>query len=143
MRFIAGAIATSPAEGSSDGGIGYTHGYPASAFGSDLTPALACISLGPRHGILVFNNLILGGAVFAMLAAMTKRFIERSKISEVRCEVVGAVVWQVLHVAVNLAHACYVRIHRLLLVLRSFSLQRVVSLRQLRSFIGRRKVHEP
>ena len=130
-RFIACATPTSPTDSGSDCGIGVTNGYPASAFGSDLTPALACVSLGPRHGILVFNNMVLGGVLFAMLAAATKRFIERSKISEVRGEAVGAIVWRVLHMAVNLTHACYMRIHRVLVVLRSFPLQRVVSLRQL------------
>ena len=41
------------------------------------------------HGIVVFNNLVLGGVLFSMMGGLVKWVIERSKISEIRNETWG------------------------------------------------------
>ena len=57
--------------------------YPDDIFHSHRAPLLACVSLGRAHSILVFNNVVLGGAVLGLLAALVKWIIERTKIAEV------------------------------------------------------------
>jgi hypothetical protein len=54
--------------------------YPQHAFGAQLNPLLSCVSLGPRDGIVVFNNLVVGGAMFYFLGGLVKFLIERSKV---------------------------------------------------------------
>lgn len=54
--------------------------YPNSAFKSPLSPLLACVSLGPHNGIIVFNDLVIGGALFYFLGGFVKFVIERSKV---------------------------------------------------------------
>jgi len=79
--------------------------YPMAAFGgARYTPALACVSLGPLAGIVVFNNLVIGGKLFSGLAAFIKYFIERSKISEIRNQCLGIWTWQIGHIIVNFFH---------------------------------------
>ena len=41
------------------------------------------------HGIVVFNDLVLGGVLFSMIAGLAKYIIERSKMSEIRNETWG------------------------------------------------------
>jgi uncharacterized protein (DUF2062 family) len=41
------------------------------------------------QGIVVFNDLVVGGVLFGMLGGFIKYFIERSKIAEIRNQVWG------------------------------------------------------
>jgi hypothetical protein len=36
------------------------------------------------HGIVVFNDLVLGGVLFGMLGGLVKHIVERSKLAEIR-----------------------------------------------------------
>jgi uncharacterized protein (DUF2062 family) len=47
-----------------------------------------CI-IGPMQGIVVFNDLVVGGVLFGMLGGFIKYVIERSKIAEIRNKVWG------------------------------------------------------
>ena len=83
--------------------------YPSAAFyGARVTPLLSCVSLGPKDGIIVFNNLILGGIFFSVLGGLAKFIIERSKISEIRNEVWGRGFWAFGHVIANSVHVLMV-----------------------------------
>ena len=106
---------------------GSLHGvrpYPHMAFGSSITPALACVSLGPRAGILVFDNLVLGGLFFSALAALAKFSIERTKVSEMRCQRTGTLFWKVMHAVANALHRWFVRAMQLYTVIYAFLLRR-------------------
>lgn len=105
---------------------GSLHGvqpYPHMAFGSSITPALACVSLGPRAGILVLDNLVLGGLFFSTLAAIAKFSIERTKVSEIRRQKTGTLFWLVIHAMVNALHRWFVRVRRFCIVIYSFLLR--------------------
>ena len=53
--------------------------YPKDCFyGASTAPLLACVSLGPNNGIIVFNDLVLGGFLFGVLGGLVKFIIERS-----------------------------------------------------------------
>ena len=41
-------------------------------------------SAGPMQGIVIFNNLVLGGVLFGMIGGLVKYVVERSKIAEIR-----------------------------------------------------------
>lgn len=45
--------------------------------------------IGPMQGIVVFNDLVVGGVLFGMLGGFIKYVIERSKIAEIRNKVWG------------------------------------------------------
>ena len=83
--------------------------YPQDAFyGAPLNPLLSCVSLGPRHAIVCFNGVVIGGGllgVLGMMAAVAKFIIERTKISEARQQPFGRAFWALGHVAVNTIHA--------------------------------------
>jgi len=110
--------------------------YPEQTFGSPLTPGLACVSLGPQEGILVFNNLVLGGVLFSTIAALAKFIIERSKVSEVRREVVGVTFWTFMHVIVNVIHVWYVRMRHVVVVVKNFLHQKVPKWRREKGVVG-------
>lgn len=82
--------------------------YPRDVFGAPLNPLLACVSLGPRHAILVVNGVVLGGAVLGFVAALAKFVVERSKVAEIRQQTWGRAFWAFGHVVVNAIHAAYV-----------------------------------
>jgi len=84
--------------------------YPKDVFGANLNPLLACVSLGPHNGIVVFNDLVIGGFGLSILAGVVKFIIERSKISEIRGEVWGSAFWAFGHVVVNHIHSFLVYI---------------------------------
>ena len=89
--------------------------YPRSVFGSNYTPALACVSLGPNNGIVIFNDLVVGGVIFGIIGAFVKFFIERSKISEIRQERTGRLIWAMGHVISNFFHQISVFINEIFL----------------------------
>lgn len=80
------------------------HRYPEDVFGVGLSPLLSCVSLGPRYGIVVFNNLVIGGVLLGMLGSLVKFIIERSKIAEIRNKVWGRAFWAFGHVVSNFIH---------------------------------------
>ena len=41
-------------------------------------------AVGPMHGIVVFNDLVLGGVLFGMIGGLVKYIVERSKLAEIR-----------------------------------------------------------
>ena len=47
------------------------------------------LTIGPMQGIVVFNDLVVGGVLFGMLGGFIKYVIERSKIAEIRNQVWG------------------------------------------------------
>lgn len=54
-----------------------------------MTSPLSCLSIylsavGPMHGIVVFNDLVLGGVLFGMIGGLVKYIVERSKLAEIR-----------------------------------------------------------
>jgi NADH dehydrogenase FAD-containing subunit len=86
--------------------------YPQDEFGTSLCPLLSCVSLGPRCGIVVFNDLVLGGLLFGMLGAVAKYVVERTKVAEIRNQLWGRAFWAFSHVVVNAIHALYVAFKR-------------------------------
>ena len=80
------------------------HRYPEDVFGVKLSPLLSCVSLGPRYGIVVFNNLVLGGVLLGILGSLVKFLIERSKIAEIRNKTWGRAFWAFGHVVSNFIH---------------------------------------
>jgi len=64
--------------------------YPSNPFyGAPNVPLLACVSLGPNNGIVVFNDLVLCGMVFSMIGGLIKFIIERSKVAEIKQKLWG------------------------------------------------------
>ena len=54
-------------------------------------PSLVCCSLGASDGVLVFNDVVVGG----WLAALAKYVIERSKVGQYRGELLSVVLWAI------------------------------------------------
>lgn len=79
--------------------------YPRDLFHSNRQPVVACVSLGPRDAILIFNNIVLGGFLFGGLAAVAKWIIERSKVAEIQNRYWGQAFWALGHVLVNILHS--------------------------------------
>ena len=98
--------------------ISYTP-YPQSVFWTKYTPALACVSLGPMNGIVVFNDLVIGGVILGFLGAFVKFFIERSKISEIRNEFTGRSIWAFAHQVTNTLHCWSVSMTLLFMKIRN------------------------
>jgi NADH dehydrogenase FAD-containing subunit len=92
------------------------YSYPEDIFGSREVPLLACVSLGPRDGIVVFNNFVFGGIFFGVVSAMVKFMIERSKISEIRNENMGRMFWGFAHVVSNFIHCLHLFIRAKLIL---------------------------
>ena len=65
--------------------------FPLSLSGVLPAPSLVCCSLGAWDGVLVFNELVLGG----WLAALAKLVIERSKVGQYRGELASVALWAV------------------------------------------------
>jgi len=65
--------------------------YPRDIVGASQAPLVAIVSLGRYSGSLVFNNLVITG----FLAAITKWFIEWTKVQEMRERPVGLFVWHI------------------------------------------------
>lgn len=107
-RFFAtsGSAPTSASTSSSVSG-GYVR-YPHDVFGAPLNPLLSCVSLGPNNAIVVFNGIVVGGAILGVLAAFVKFTIERTKISEIRQQSLGRAFWAFGHVVVNFTHSLWV-----------------------------------
>ena len=53
------------------------------------------------QGIVIFNNLVLGGVLFGMMGGFVKYVIERSKIAEIRNKTWGRSVIVTLVVVVR------------------------------------------
>lgn len=82
--------------------------YPQSLVGVETSPLVYGISLGPHEGILVFNNIALGGNwVMRRVAALAKAFIEYTKILEVQQCRPAVWLWE------RLAHPIMLAVHRL------------------------------
>jgi len=80
------------------------HRYPEDIFGVKLSPLLSCVSLGPHYGIVIFNNLVIGGVLLGMLGSLIKFIIERTKIAEIRNKTWGRAFWAFGHVVSNFIH---------------------------------------
>ena len=65
--------------------------YPLSLSGVLPAPILVCCSLGAWDGVLVFNDLVVGG----WLAALAKHVIERSKVGQYRGDLASVALWTV------------------------------------------------
>lgn len=82
--------------------------YPQSIVGAETSPLVYGISLGPHEGILVFNDIALGGNwVLRRVAALSKAFIEYTKILEVQQCRPAVWLWE------RLAHPIMFAVHRL------------------------------
>ena len=80
--------------------------YPKDIFyGAQNVPLVACVSLGPNNGIIVFNELVLGGALFGVFGGFLKFAIERSKIAEIKQRKWGRAMWAFSHVVLNSVHS--------------------------------------
>ena len=58
--------------------------YPKDAVGSPLVPLIAIVSLGHWNGILIFDDLVLGGWFWSPIARALKYVITYTKIAEIR-----------------------------------------------------------
>jgi len=65
--------------------------YPEGAVHSKVSPRIYCVSLGRFNGSLVFNSLVVNGA----LAAAMKVLIEHTKMRAMREEMIGGAFWEV------------------------------------------------
>ena len=82
--------------------------YPKDIFGTPHNPVLSCISLGPREGIIVFNNVVIGGFLLSFISGLAKLIIERSKVAEIRQQAWGRIFWSFGHVVANsLSQICF------------------------------------
>lgn len=90
------------------------HRYPQNMFWSPLCPLISCVSLGPRCGIVVFNDLVLGGFMFWGLGGLLKWVIEKSKVAEGRNRPWARLFWGANHVIVNIIHSAYVSVRALI-----------------------------
>ena len=64
--------------------------YPQGVVGAANAPRIYCVSLGEASGILVFNGIAISG----MLAAVTKRLIEWTKVAQSDERPVGTLLWR-------------------------------------------------
>ena len=67
---------------------------------------------GPHAGIIIFNDLVLGGFLFSALAALVKHIIERSIIAKIRNRLWAKWFWAFGHLIVNSQNALYVWFNR-------------------------------
>jgi hypothetical protein len=60
---------------------------------------------------VIFNDLVVGGALIGIIGALAKFIIERSKVAEIRQRTRGRAFWAFGHVVVNTCHrtACILR----------------------------------
>lgn len=63
-----------------------------------------CLSLGPWHGVLVFNSLVLGGPVGGRVAALVKYVIEATKMLEMQGSQASAALWHMIDWANSWVH---------------------------------------
>lgn len=63
-----------------------------------------CLSLGPWHGVLIFNSLVLGGPLGGRFAALVKHVIEVTKILEMKGSRASAALWHGIEWANSLVH---------------------------------------
>lgn len=71
-------------------------------------PRLVCCSLGPRDGVLVFNDLCVSG----LTAAFAKWLIERSKLGQYRGGWAATALWKIGEPATFLANRVYRAVER-------------------------------
>lgn len=64
--------------------------YPDGIVGSDRSPRVFCVSLGPHHGVVAFNGLVVGGVI----APITKWLIEWTKVAACAERPVGVLFWR-------------------------------------------------
>lgn len=83
--------------------------YPKDIFGVAVNPLMSCVSLGPLCGIVVFNNIVLGGLLGGRIAAVLKFVIERTKVAEIRQNIFGRLFWMLGHVVSNFLHRLIVK----------------------------------
>lgn len=86
--------------------------YPKDVFGVPCNPLLSAVSLGPRNGIVVVNNIVLGGLFWLTLGGLAKFIVERTKIAEIRYSLWGRCFWALAHVIINFVHCLLVQIDR-------------------------------
>lgn len=64
--------------------------YPDAVVGNDRSPRVFCVSLGPHHGVVVFNSVVLGG----VLAPITKWILEWTKVAACAERPIGIFFWK-------------------------------------------------
>lgn len=69
--------------------------YPHGVVGSAVSPKVYCISLGEHDGILIFNSIVLYGAVGGFLAAVMKWLLEWTKVAASGERPVGVLFWAI------------------------------------------------
>mmetsp|Transcript_45215 Transcript_45215/g.102096 ORF Transcript_45215/g.102096 Transcript_45215/m.102096 type:complete len:633 (-) Transcript_45215:141-2039(-) len=84
-----GGLAREAREGF-DGACGELVCYPQGAHGLLRSPQVCCVSLGPHHGVLCFNSLVLGGR----LPALVKWVIETTKVAAMEERPAGELFWK-------------------------------------------------
>lgn len=72
--------------------------------GDGAVPTLMCVSLGPWDGILVFNSLVLYGALGGLVAAALKWVIEVTKLAEMRRRWWAIALWKAIDAANMVVH---------------------------------------
>ena len=79
--------------------------YPSGIFhGTKKAPLVACVSLGPSNGILIFNDFVFGGIIIGAFIGFLKFIIERTKVAEIKHHKWGRAIWIFGHTFVNVVH---------------------------------------
>ena len=82
---------------------------------------------GSSNAIVIFNDLVIGGALLGVLGALIKFIIERTKIAEIRQQLWGRAFWAFGHVVVNFLHCVHVAFHNLFERIKSIRIPRMRS----------------
>lgn len=75
--------------------------YPQSLFYGCNAPGICCISLGPKDGILIFNQL----RVYGRIASFAKAFIEQTKVRAIGQSLPYMLLWEIGDCGTALVHA--------------------------------------
>jgi len=78
--------------------------WPLAKTGARHVPRMACVSLGPRQGILVFNNFTIRSAPLRRVCAFIKFVIERTLVWEAEGYVAAKLFWVFGHAMAALSN---------------------------------------
>ena len=65
--------------------------FPADLVGAPSAPSLVCCSLGKSDGLVIFNSLVVSG----WISVITKFMLERTKMMQLRGNIIGECAWTV------------------------------------------------
>jgi len=65
--------------------------FPADLVGAPSAPSLVCCSLGKSDGLVIFNSLVVSG----WISVLTKFMLERTKMMQLRGNIIGECAWTV------------------------------------------------